>query len=476
MRHFDHDVVVVGAGISGLAAAHALHRAGHDTVVLERASAPGGRIQSERRDGFLVEHGPNSLVAPAPAAEALIERLGLRGTIVERGEAVRQRYLVRDGRVRALPLAPLGFFGSNFFSLAGRLRLLAEPFIAAQSGDETVAAFVRRRFGDELARYVFDPLVGGLYAGDPEALSIEALFPHLKRLEREHGSVLRGAWAARRAGRGGFDPRRRRLFSFREGMAKLPDSIVAALPQRVRCGCAVQSIEPEAAEFRLRVRRHDEVTTLRARAVVIATPAYAAARLLETLDAAAAAPLARIAHPPLAVVALAHPRRTIGHALDGLGVLAPRVEQRGILGMIFSSTLFAARAPEQHALLTAYVGGARQPALAQLPREDLVALVQHEVRELLGADAAAQPVFTSVRQWRHGLPQPELGHLERLAALDALAQRWPGLVITGNYTGGVSTAACIAGAEAAAQRVVQHLQAQAPRCGMRRAPPLRRRA
>ncbi len=455
------EVAVVGAGISGLAAAHALHRAGHDVLVLERSANTGGRIHTERRDGFLVEHGPNSMVAPAPAAEQLIAALGLAGRRIERGEQVRNRYLVRDGRAQALPIDPLRFFASSFFSLPGRLRLLAEPFIGTRPGDETVAGFVRRRFGDELARYVFDPLVGGLYAGDAERLSIEALFPHLKRLEREHGSVIRGAWAARRAGRRGFGPAARQLFSFRDGMAELPQSIVAALPQRVHRGCAVERIEPLPDGFRLTVRRHEQLSTLRTRAVVVATPAYAAARLLEPLDTAVAGALAGIEHPPLAVVALAYPRAAIAHPLDGLGLLAPKVEQRGILGLIFSSTLFAGRAPADHVLLTAYVGGARQPALAQLPRDELVALVQGEVRQLLAANAVARPVFTSLRYWRHSLPQPGLGHGQRMADLERLQQRWPGLVVTGNYTGGVSAAACIASGQAAASRVREHLVASA---------------
>lgn len=451
--HHDHDIAVIGAGISGLTTAHALASAGHDVVVLDRRSAPGGRIHTERRDGFLVEHGPNSLVSPAPGAESLIESLGLADTRIERGERVRQRYLVRDGRAHALPLDPFGFFASGFFSLRGRLRLLGEPFIRPEPADETVAGFIARRFGRELLDYVFDPLVGGLYAGEAEQLSTAALFPHLKRLEHEHGSIVRGVLAARRAGRSGFDPGKRRLFSFADGMATLPARLLNELPGRVRFGIRVKAVEPLRAGFRLRLREGEQTASFRARSVVVALPAYAAARALAPLSTETGAALAGIEHPPLAVVALGFRAADIGHPLDGLGVLMPKVERRGVLGMLFSSTLFTGRAPDGNALLTAYVGGARQPELALRPREELEGLVLAEVRDLLGVKG--MPVFSSVRYWRYGLPQPGLGHERRIAALRALEAEWPGLFVTGNYLSGVSTAACIDAALATAERATQ---------------------
>ena len=457
MQH-DHDIAVIGGGISGLTAAHALAAAGHDVAVLDRRSAPGGRIHTEYRDGFLVEHGPNSLVSPAPGAEALIDALGLADARIERGERVRQRYLVRDGRAQALPLDPLGFFSSGFFSLRGRLRLLGEPFIRPQAADETVAAFITRRFGRELLDYVFDPLVGGLYAGGAEQLSTAALFPHLKRLEREHGSILHGVLAARRAGRSGFDPGKRRLFSFSGGMATLPARLMETLAGRVRFGTRVEGIEPLHEGYRLQLRQGDHLSRLRARSVVVALPAYAAARALAPLSAETGSALGGIPHPPLAVVALGFRAADIGHPLDGLGVLAPKVERRSVLGMLFSSTLFAGRAPDGHVLLTAYVGGARQPELAQLPREEIEALVLEEAHDLLGA--RGKPVFSSVRWWRHGLPQPGLGHERRVAALRALEAEWPGLFVTGNYISGVSTAACIDAARGTASRAQGFLDAQ----------------
>ena len=456
---FGSTVAVLGAGISGLTAAHALTRAGHQVVVLDRRRVAGGRIYTERRDGFLVEHGPNTMMAPAPGAEALVHTLGLTSARIGRGPEVKHRYLVRDGRAQALPIHPLGFFSSDFFSMRGRLRLLAEPFIAAHADDESVADFVRRRFGSELLDYVFNPLIGGLYAGDPECLSVGALFPHLKRLERQHGSVVGGVLAARWAGsRGQFSPARRQLFSFRDGLATLTERLVQSLPGGVRFGARVEAIEPRAGGgFQLGLRERDKLSSLRVDAVVCALPAYAAARLLAPLSPPAGAALAGIPHPPLAMVALGLRRSEVGHALDGLGVLMPTLEKRGVLGMLFSSTLFAGRAPDGHVLLTAYVGGARQPELARLPRNELVQWVLAEARDLLGARGA--PVFTSVRYWPQALPQPDLGHADRLAALGGVESELPGVFVTGNYIAGVSTAACIDGAIATASRVNGYLAA-----------------
>lgn len=446
-------IAVLGGGISGLTVAHALMRQGHEVVVLDRGATPGGRIQTEQRGGFLVEHGPNSMISPAPGAEHLIASLGLGGERIDKGNGVRHRYLVRDGRAHALPLDPLGFFSSDFFSLRGRLRMLAEPFVRRGPRDESVADFVRRRFGRELLDYVFDPLVGGIYAGNPENLSMTALLPRLKQLEQRYGSVVRGVAAKALAGMDPrFDPRRRNLFSFEQGMASLPRKLAASLGARLWSGVRVEGLRAEAdGGFHLSLRDQDSATSLRVDGVVVALPAYAAARVLAPLAPSAAEALASIEHPPLAVVALGYRRAQIAHPLDGLGVLTPTVERRKVLGFLFSSTLFAHRAPDGHILLTAYVGGARQPELAQLPRGDLIAMVRAEAASLLGA--SGEPVFESLRYWRQSLPQPDLGHARRLESLHQLEQEYSGLVVTGNYVAGVSTAACIDAAAAAAQRI-----------------------
>lgn len=465
-------VIVAGAGISGLTAAYALRRAGHEVVVLDEGGRTGGRMHSERVAGFLMEHGPSGMALPAPRAESLVTDLGLAPERIARAPAARSRYLVRDGRVHEVPLQPHRFFRSGILSPAGRLRVLLEPFVAAKWSDETIADFTRRRFGRELLDYVVDPLVAGIYAGDPHQLSVSAVFPHLKRLERLCGSVILAA--ARSRLRPGVKPAacdfaKRASFSFREGMGMLPQAIARHLACDLYLNQRVEAVERAAGgEFVVTVRERGVTRSLKADGVVIALPAYAAARTLDRLDARVAGALAEIGHPPLAVVFLGYRARGVAHPLDGAGALTPAVEGRDVLGMLFSSTLFAGRAPPGHVALTVFVGGARQPQLALLQPRELQDLAHDEVRRLLGARAG--PVLARTRCWRHGLPQPGLDHARRIAAITALESEHAGLFFTGNYFSGVSTVACIEQATDTAQRVQQYLASSRGRSRQAAAP------
>lgn len=450
------EVVVIGGGISGLTAAHLLRARGHEVAVFDQGETPGGRMRSERIGGFLMEHGASSVVGPAPAAEELIATLGLGGEKVLRAAAARRRYLVRGASARALPLEPLGFFMSGFFTFSGRLRLLMEPFVPARSGDETLAAFARRRLGQEMLDYVMDPLAAGLYAGHPEQLSVSAVFPRLKQLECRFGSVILGALRS---------PCKRRLFSFREGLGTLPNALAARLAGRVFLGHRVESVQRAAGgRFRVRVRRGGDARWIGADSVVVALPAYAAANVLAALDRLLVEALAGIGHPPLAVVFLGYRASAIAHPLDGLGVLMPAVEKRDVLGVLFSSTLYPGRAPPEHVALTALVGGARQPQLARLEPREVAALADREVRQLLGARAA--PALVRVHRWNRGLPQPGVDHAARLGRIAAIESELSGLFLTGNYFSGVSTAACVEQAFATARRVSDFLGASRPRRGL----------
>lgn len=448
------DVTVIGGGVSGLVAAWELMRLGHDVVLLERQVRIGGKAQSERVGGFLLEKGPSAVAADGPIV-SMAAGLGLAHARVDLGPEVRRRYIVADGRLRGIATHPAAFVTSRFLSPTGRLRLLAEALIPrrAEAEEETIGAFCRRRFGCEFTDRVIDSLVCGMFAGTADRLSMTSTFPRLVEMEHTYGSILRGV--VLRSVMGKRMPARR-LFSWREGMASLPVALAARLGSRVKVGATVRKIAPRAHGFTVETA---EVGSIRTQAVVIATQSHVAAELLDRVDAEAAAAANRIQAPPLAVVFLGYARRQIAHPLDGVGFLAPSGERRQVNGAMFCSTMFVARSPDGFVALAAYVGGDRAPQLARLAADDLVALVRQEFSELLGAKG--EPALVRVHHWPCGLPQYHIGHRDLLAALNGLSHRRPGLFLTGNYMAGVSVATCAAHASHTATRAGAFLDRQA---------------
>ncbi|MFO1325133.1 MAG: protoporphyrinogen oxidase [Burkholderiales bacterium] len=447
------DAIVVGAGISGLVVAHALHRLGRSVVVLEASSRAGGVIATARRDGALVERGPNSTLDTSPAIGALLDELGLAGERVDAGAAGRKRFVVRDGTLRALPMSPAKLVTTRVFSFGAKLRVLREPFIAAAppGGDESVASFVRRRLGDEFLDYAINPFVAGIYAGDPARMSVAAAFPRLVALERDYGGLIRGQIAGARARRRrGETPKAAAgSFSFRNGMQSLTDALAAGLP-RVEYGVRVEGLAKEADGFAVAGTRAGEAMSLRSRTAVLATEAPAAAAIVDAIAPDAARALSAIDYAPIAIVVSCYARQDIAHPLDGFGFLVPEKEKRKILGTLFSSTLFPGRAPEGSVLLTTFVGGRRNPECLAMNDAELAAAVHTEMAALLGAGKA--PAWQDIVRWPRAIPQYEIGHPDRVGALAAAEANVPGLWFCANYRGGVSVGdRVVRGIEQAAQ-------------------------
>ncbi len=423
--------IVIGAGMSGLVRARALAERGEDVVLLESSSRPGGAVRTERKDGYLLELGPNT-VRPAPELWALVRELGLRDEALLADPRL-PRYVEWKGGLHALPMSPGSLVGTPLLSARGKLRLLAEPFAEpGPAGEESVHAFFARRLGAEIADRFIEPFVGGIFAGSSRALSISAAFPTLARWDREHGSLLRGALADRRK-----TPRDRAaprgLLSFREGLEALPKALAASLGGRLETGTRVEGVTPLPGErWKVSTSRGDR----EADRVVIASPAWEAARLVRSFAPEAAEALAGIPHPFLAVVHVSIPLASLPRPFHGFGHLVVPQEGRRILGAVWSSSLFSGRAPDGQALATIFLGGARDPEAEGLSDEDLSEIAARDTSAALGAGEGPKPV--SVTRYARSIPQYVAGHLGRIDSVARAESRWPGLGFIGNYRGGVS--------------------------------------
>jgi oxygen-dependent protoporphyrinogen oxidase len=458
MDRRDADVLVVGGGLSGLTVAFLLRQRGIEVRVIESGPRPGGVIGSVRRDGALYELGPNSGLDTTPLVNELLAAAGIAGERIDAEAAAAKRYILRDGRLVALPMSPPAFLATPLFSWRAKLALLREPFVRPAPADveETVADFVRRRLGSEFLDYAIEPFVAGIYAGDPEKLSVAAAFPRLAALEQKYGSLIGGQIRGARERRRSREKAKNAAasFSFRDGMQTLTDAL--ARPLQVTCGAHAAALRRDGAAFVVEGQRGGEPFRLRAGAVVVAVPAHAAASLVEAIAPPAAAALRAIEYPPVATVACCYRRDDVAHPLDGFGFLAPRRESPPILGCLFSSSMFAGRAGASQVLLTAFVGGVRSGALAMKPEEEIAADVAAALGRYLGA---RQPLWQAVTRWPRAIPQYDLGHRSRIAACERLEAAAPGLRFCANWRGGVSVADCIKSAHEAAAAVERHVGA-----------------
>lgn len=456
-------VAVIGAGLSGLAGAWRLGETGADVTVLEREQRLGGVIRSERHDGFLCEAGPNSMLLKSASAEAFLSDIGLADQILDANPVSDKRFLVKDGRVVAMPMSLMGGITTPLYSFGAKLRLLAEPFIkpAPAEMDESVAGFVTRRMGRQFLDYGIAALVSGIYAGDPERLSIRHAFPKVWNLEANYGSMIRGAIGlARDRKRRGEQRYKSRMIAFDDGIETLTRRLADTARANFRIGARLDSIARDGDAWRLRWHDGDGASEQRFDRLVVSVPAYAFKTLpWQPEIAARLAPLPEPHYPPLTTLVLGYRREQVRHPLDGFGVLIPLVERRRVLGAIFSTTIFPHRAPDGHVSLMIFLGGATMPDCAPADQAQAVKLATRELGDLLGLDG--DPVFARATHWPVAIPQYDVGHGALLSSIDRLERELPGLYLCANYKGGPGLSDVLDSAGQVASRVANPTSAAA---------------
>lgn len=428
-------VGILGAGITGLSIAYVLDKQGFDVSVYEKEDCVGGVIQSHRSGGWLMERGPNTLMVRCKEVWNLLKELNLDEEILEADEKSVRRYILKDGQLMPLPSSLVEFLKTGLLSGRAKFRLLKEPFIAsAKESEESIADFITRRLGKEVLDYAVNPFVAGIFAGDPEKLSLKHTFSKLHELEQEYGSLLKGMLRQKKN-----NSSRKALISFKNGLQTLPIAIGNQLKDSIKLNHKVERIRFLDKEWHLNFKNG---TVVRHNAIVATIPVHALTSLMTESDAREmVSNLGNIFYAPMSVIHLGFRKDQVEHSLDGFGMLIPEAEQGKLLGTLFSSTLFPERAPDGHALLTSFIGGARNPEMAQLPKKELFEIARSELGRLLGI--TGQPGFASHTCWEKAIPQYEIGYDQHLQKMEELENRFPGLYLAGSFRGGVSVPDCI---------------------------------
>ncbi|MHB8056615.1 MAG: protoporphyrinogen oxidase [Desulfuromonadaceae bacterium] len=461
--------IIIGGGISGLATAWLLRSKAQtagkelEITLLEKEERPGGKIRSIKAEGYTCEWGPNGFLDSKPQTLDLCRKLGVDNNLHRSNDNARKRFIFSGGKLHQLPDGGPAFLKSSLISWPGKLRLALEPtpFIAAAPAgvDETLADFGRRRLGGEALDKLIAPMVSGIFAGDPETMSLVSCFPRIAELEREYGGLIRamimlakkkrreqaaGKVVSSAAGPGGT------LTSFREGIQYLADAMAASLGDLVKPGTAVTRVE-KGGDLPYLVHCSDG-SQYGADQVIIASPAFAAAEMLSAMDGGIAGTLRRIPYASMTVVCFGYSRGQIGRSLDGFGYLIPKKEGLNTLGTLWDSSMFENRAPEGKVLLRSMMGGACFPEYVNLSDDEVVARVRKDLELTMGINAA--PEFVRIFRHPQAIPQYTVGHGSRLEELENALRAYPGLILTGNSYRGIGLNDCVAAAERAADEAL----------------------
>ncbi len=444
MNNNPKTIVIIGAGISGLATAHWLKKAGLDITVLEADSEVGGSMKTNIQDGFLIELGPNSGLETTPLIRQIADETGISGEMIYANETAKKRYILKNDELMALPMSLTTFLKTPLFSLPAKLRLAFEPFIGRSDDGyyQSIAEFVRRRLGKEFLDYAIDPFVSGVFAGDPEKLSVKSAFPKLYRLEELYGGLIKGMVKGAKERKKSKDESKQsaKMFSFKSGMQAFPRAIAAGLGDAVRTGCVIDKVVKDGRQYKVLFNdgKSSEIT---ADIVLSTIPAYKAASVFERMDSDLCERLKKIFYPPVKVLYLGYKNENIKRPLDGFGFLIPSKEKQKFLGSIWSSAIFPNRAPEGYAAFTMFIGGARSPHLFDIDHVELEQKILERFHDIMGISSA--PEIKKEKFWQQAIPQYNLGYIEHERYFAKFEKENHGLFLGGNYRVGISVGDCI---------------------------------
>jgi oxygen-dependent protoporphyrinogen oxidase len=417
------NTLIVGAGISGLTLAWSLSKRGMSVQIWEARQQPGGAIRTLSKEGFLIEAGPNSLQNSDPAIGGFIRELGLDTESLVADRAAARRYILLGGRLIPTPSSPLSAITTPLLSVRAKLRILREPWVPKRTDEsiESLGEMVRRRLGPEPLDHLINPMVGGIYAGNPDELAVNYAFPTLWKLEQDHGSFIRGAFRKKAAGP------KTEIISFKHGLHSLPHRISERLSDHVKFNHPLESLERDGSQWIANGQRFDQV--------ILTSPPHHWPSSPMLVD------IPPLHYAPVVSLSFGFRVDDVGHPIDGFGMLIPEKEKRNLLGVLFPSAIFPGRAPQGHHLLTCFIGGSRQPHLARLPDAEIIDLALSDLHDTL--TISAPPTMIHLTRWERAIPQYGMNFGDFLSALERTELTHPGLRFIGNFRQGIGLDKCI---------------------------------
>ncbi len=442
-----------------MATAHLLNKNGYNVTVIEKNEEVGGSMDTVFEKGYLFDRGPNSGLETSPLIKEIVEDLNLQNEMVYANKESNKRYILRDGELHPLPMSPPAFLKTKLFSTKAKLRLVAEPLIGRSKDGyyQSIAEFVQRRLGREFLDYAINPFVAGVYAGNPEDLSVKSAFPKLYALEENYGGLIVGTIKSikERKKRAEKSKQSAKMFSFVNGMQTLPKEIAKSLGNKVITGAEVTSVEKKQNGWTVVYNKESKAESINCELLISTIPAYIGANMFKSLDAALVEHLEKIYYPPVLVLYLGYKKDQIGKPLDGFGYLIPAKEKKSYLGAIWSSVIFPNRAEDGNASFTLFVGGSRNPEVGNFDRDVITGKVIEEFQHIMKING--KPNFISYRFWHKAIPQYNIGYIEHERYFEEFEKNNPGLFISGNFRGGISVGDCIKSAGLTFEKAKEYL-------------------